>query len=79
MRVEATSSNNYSEMSESTGNHRKRYVDNPKYISRQTCLIHGHDHSLDEYKVLGDFGYKYSKIRPTKNRRNEPATKKVLT
>ena len=34
------------------------------------CIIHGPRHYSDECKVLGDFGAKYSKGKPTKDRRN---------
>ena len=55
-------------MSESSDKRRKRYVDNLKGKSKPTCLIHGPRHSSDKYKVLGDFGSKYAKIRHTNNR-----------
>ena len=73
MRGEATSSNTYYDMSDSDGKFRKRYIYHPKYIPKPTCLIHGTGHSSYEYKVLGDFGSKYSKIRATKNRGQKPA------
>ena len=38
---ESTSSNTYSEMSESADKCRKIHVDHPKDISKHTCLIHG--------------------------------------
>ena len=44
-------------------------------ISKLSCLIHGPGNSSDECKVLGEFGSKYYKIRPNKDRRHEPATK----
>ena len=62
-RGEVASSNTYSEMSESTGNHVKMYVDHPKDRSKLTCIIHIPGHSSDEFKVFGAFGFKYSKIR----------------
>ena len=68
MRREATMSNKCSEMSESARNHRKSYVDHSKDTSRPTRLIHRPGNSSDEYKVLGDIGSKYSKIRHTKDR-----------
>ena len=78
MRVEAASSTTYSDMSESAGKRRKRYVD-LKDRSKLTCLIHGPGHSPDECKVLGEFGSKYSKSRPTKYRGHEPTARKKLT
>ena len=63
-------------MNESTGKHRKRYVDHMKDISRITCLIHVTGHSPDEFKVLGDFGTTYAKDKPTKYCRHIPATRK---
>ena len=43
--------------------------------SKHTCFIHCPGNSSYEFKVLWDFGLKYSKRRPTKYRGNEPATK----
>ena len=45
---------------------------------QKTCLINYPGHSLDECKVLGDFGSNYSKRRPTKDHGNERTTKKKL-
>ena len=64
-------------MSESSVKLRKTYVDNPKRMSK-TCLIHISGYSSDEFKVLGDFGSKYVKISPTKDRRNDPVTRKKI-
>ena len=75
MRVEYASLNTYSKMSEISGNCRKIYVDNPKDRSKPTCLIHDNGHSSDKRKVLGEFGPKYAKIRPTKEHRHDPANK----
>ena len=58
-------------MNKSYGNHRKIYVDYPKGNSKPTCLTHGPGHSSDECKVLGDFGFKYIKFRPTKYCRHD--------
>ena len=68
MRRGVASSTTYSEMSESAGKYIKRYVDHPKDRSKLTCIIHGPGNSSDECKMLGDFGYKYFGIRPTKDR-----------
>ena len=65
-------------MIESAGKCRKRYVDNPKDRSKIIGLTHGPERSSDECEVLGDFGYKYSRIRPTKDRIQEPATKNKI-
>ena len=46
-----------------------------KNRSKQTCLIHGPGNSSDECKVLGDFGSRYSKSRPTKDHGHDPSTK----
>ena len=73
MRREAVSSTTYFKISESVQKRRKRYAYHPKDRYKLTCLIHGPVHSSDEYKVLGDFGYKYCKIRSTKDRRKDPA------
>ena len=72
-------SNTYSEMSESAEKRRKIYVDYPKGKSKPTCLIHGPGHSSDKYKVLGDFGSKYSKIRHTNNRGQNPENRNKYT
>ena len=53
-------------MGKSPINDIKMYVDHLMDVSKQTYLIHGPGHSSDECMVLGDFGSKYSKIRPTK-------------
>ena len=66
IRGESASSNNYSGVSEDLSSAENIYVDHPKDISKPTCLIHFPGHSSDECKVLGDFGYKYAKPRPTK-------------
>ena len=58
-------------MNLSTGKRIKIYVDYPKGESK-TCLIHGPRNSSDECKVLGDFGSKYVKSRPTKDHGNDP-------
>ena len=39
MRGESAFSNTHSDMSESSGKLRKRYVEHPKDISKPTCLI----------------------------------------
>ena len=74
MRVESALSSTYSKISDSSVKFRKWNVYHPKNRSKQTCIIHGPGHSSDECKVLGDFGYRYSKIRPTKDHSNERAT-----
>ena len=61
-------------MRKSTGNIRKRYVDHLKGRYKPTCLIHGPRHSAYECNILGDFGSKYAKSRPTKYHRKDPAT-----
>ena len=76
MIVEAALSTTYSEISESAGKRRKRYVDNPKDRLKLTCLIHVPGNSSDEYKILGDFGNKYDKVGPTKDHGHEPEIKK---
>ena len=61
-------------MSESAVNRRKGYVDIPRDRYKLTCLIHNPGNSSYACKVLGDFGSKYYKIRPTKDRGNDPTT-----
>ena len=56
----------------------KRYLDHPKDRSKLTCLIHGPGNSSDECNVLGDFGFKYSKIRTIKDYRQEPLYEKEI-
>ena len=63
-------------MSESSEKRRKRYVDNFDDRSKHTSLIYVPGNSSYEYRVLGDFGSKYSKRRPTKDRGNDNATRK---
>ena len=75
----AALSTTYSDMSESAGKFIKRYVVHPKDRSKRIFLILGIGHSSGECKVLGDFGSKYSKIRPTKYCRQDPATKKKFS
>ena len=62
-------------MSESNDKHGKIYVDHPNDKSKSIGLIHGHSHSSDDFKVVGDFCYKYAKSRPTNYRGNNPANK----
>ena len=59
-------------MSESVVKRRKIYVDYPKGKSKPIFIIHGPSHSLDEWKVLEDFGSKYAKSRPTKDHSHDP-------
>ena len=61
-------SNTYSGTSESSDKRRKRYVYHLKGKYKPTCLLLGPGHSSDKYKVLGDFGSNYAKIRHTSNR-----------
>ena len=79
IREEATSSNTYSNMSNIAYKRRKMYVDHPKDRSKPTCIVNGPVNSSDECKILGDYGYKYSKSSPTKERWHEPAKKIFLT
>ena len=62
-------------MSESTGNNRKRYVDHLKDRSKLTCLVHGPRNTSYECKVLGEFGSKHSKVRPTRDHMKDSTTK----
>ena len=78
MRGERALSKNYSEMSKTDGKRNQRYVDHPRYQSKLTCLIHGHGHSSDECNVLNGFGSKYTKIRPTKEVRQDIVFKKTF-
>ena len=77
-RGEAASSWNRPKKGGSTGKQRQRYVDNPTGKSK-TFLIHILRHSSELCKVLGDFGTKYAKVRPTKYHGNIPVPRKVLT
>ena len=76
MRGVSVLSTTYYKMSQSYGNHRKGYVEHPKDTSKLNCLIHGPGNSSVKSKVLGDFGSKYTKDRPTKHQRKYPVTKK---
>ena len=44
MREEVTLPNTYTDMSESAGRRRKRYLYHPKDRSKTTCIIHGPGH-----------------------------------
>ena len=66
----------YYEMTERAGKFRKGYLDHPKNISTVTCLVHGPVYSSYEFEVLRDSDFKYSNIRPTKDRGHEPSYKK---
>ena len=67
MRGESASENTYPNISDIAGKRIKRYVDHSKDRSKLTFLIHGPRYSSDECKVSGDFGSKYSNIRPAKD------------
>ena len=73
---ESVSSNNYSQIRESSDKRIKWYVDNQKGGSKLTCLIHDPGHSSYECKVVGDLGSKYSKSRCTQYCRHEPTTQR---
>ena len=77
-RGEGAYSNTYSKTSESSGKLSKIYVDYPKGKYKHTGLIHGPVHSSYEYKVLGDFGSKYAKRRPTRYHSNDTSNINVL-
>ena len=44
----------------------------------KACLIHGPRHYSDECKVLGNFGDKYTKSKPTKEHGNRPVPRKIF-
>ena len=50
-------------------------VDHSKDLSKHTFLIHDSGHLSDECKVLGDIGYKYSKVRRTKDQVHDLVTR----
>ena len=77
-RLEATSSQTHSTMGDSSGEHRKLYADCLSGKSK-ICLIHGPRHYSAEWKVLGDFGAKYDKGKPTKAAEIIPCQKINLT
>ena len=62
-------------MGEIYGNIRKWYVDCPSGETK-IFLIHGTGHFSDEYNVLGNFGDKYDKVKPTKDHGNHLIPKK---
>ena len=47
--------------------------------SKPTCIIHAPVNSPDECKVLGDFGFKYTKSRPTKEYSNNTLARNKFT
>ena len=63
-------------MSESAEKRRKIYAEYLKYNSKPTCIIHGPGHSLYEFKVLGDFGYKDDKSIHNMYRGQNPANRR---
>ena len=77
-RVESALPNTYFEISESGGKRRKKYVDHPKDSSKPICLIRGPVHSSYEFKVMGDYCSKCTKVRPTKDRGHNPTKKRNL-
>ena len=77
MRGEAASSKTQPATGEISGKHLKIYVDILNRESK-TCLIHDSRNSSDECKVLGDFGDKYDKIKPTNDHGNHPIPRKTL-
>ena len=78
MRGESASSKTHYKTSKRSGKRKQRYVYHLRDRSKLTCIINGLGHSSDECKGLNDFGYKYTKIRHTKERRHEPAFKMFL-
>ena len=51
---------------------KQRYVYHMRDGSKLTCLIHGPGHSSYKCKGLNYFGSKYTKIRHTKELRQDP-------
>ena len=47
-------------------------------MSKPKCLIHAPGNFSDECKFLGDFGFKYVKIIPTKYRERDPVPRKTF-
>ena len=56
----------------------KKYVDCPSG-EMKIYIIHGPGHSSNECKVLVDFGAKYAKGKPTKDRGNHSVPRNFLT
>ena len=77
-RGEPASSWNRPEKGESSEKRRKRHVDSPMGKSK-ICLIHGPGNYSEEYKVLGNFGTKYTNSIPTKYQGSSPVPRKNLT
>ena len=72
-------------MGESSGKRRKLYVDLPP-VESKICLIHGPRYSSNEFNVMGDFGAKYDRSKPTKDRgdhtvlrSNSTGSRKIIT
>ena len=42
----------------------------------KTCFVHGPGNYSDGFKLLGDFGSNYAKVKPTKDRGNHPVPRK---
>ena len=65
-------------MGESAGKRRKKYVDYPNGRSKTTCIINGSGNLSDEFNVLRDFCFRYTKNRPTKESGHDPINRKKL-
>ena len=63
-------------MGQCTGKRKQSYVNHPRDRSKPTCLIYGHGNSSDECKLQTDFGTKYVKSRPFKERKQYPTSNK---
>ena len=50
-------------------------MDHLRDRSKQSFLIYGPGNSSDECEILVGFSYKYSRIKPTKEQKQEPETK----
>ena len=74
---EDASSWNLPKKGDISGNSKKRHLDIPTGKSK-ICLIHGPGYSSEECKVLGDFGTKYAKSRPTKGHSSSPVPRKRI-
>ena len=66
MRGEVAFSKTYSKMSKHAGKRKQRYLYHPRDWLKLTHIIHGPRNSSDEWKLLNDFGYKYTKVITSK-------------
>ena len=65
-------------MGKRSGKRNQGYVDHPRRISQLTCLVHDPGYSSNKFKLINNFGTKYTQSETFKERIQDPSdTKKV--